>query len=186
MLTKSREKSGTDPEGGRLRVTQGVAGAGLAEPHLRTSCSPFTLNGFLSHTKQTAACQLTASLSGGQPHKRGLCPLRKPLRMRPGFLQTAGRHTCSQRGWAAARPTVWPQAPPRPVYCWGPRPLTATSCPGPCSEGTGGSWHAEGLQASRHNQTPSRAQVSGQDVCAVSISTRQVGEPCPQTPCPRV
>ena len=71
MLTKSREESGTDPEGGRLRVTQGVAGAGLAEPHLRTSCSPFTLNGFLSHTKQTAACQLTASLSGGQPAQEG-------------------------------------------------------------------------------------------------------------------
>lgn len=151
-------------------MAHGVAGAGLAEPHLRPTRSPFTLNEILSHEADCSLPAYTASLSGGQPGTRGASPLRRPLHKRPGFLQTAGRHTRPPQGWAAARPTIRPQLPsPLLSTAGGLSPLTAAGCPGRCCEGAGDGWHGGGLQGSRDNQ-PLAPRCLARDVCAVSIN----------------
>ena len=163
-----------------------MAGAGLAEPHLRPTCSPFTLNRILSHTKQTAACQLTQPLSLEDSPARGASPLRRPLAEDLASFRQLDATPAPHEAGPLLAPPHGPTPLPLLSTAGGPSPLTATGCPGRCCEGAGGGWHGGGLQGSRDNQTATSAQVSGQGcLCSLHQPTTG-GRACLQTPCPRV
>lgn len=106
-----------------------MAGAGLAEPHLRPTHSPFTLNGILSHTKQTAACQLTQPLSLEDSPVRGASPLRRPLAEDLASFRQLDATPAPHEAGPLLAPPHGPTPLPAPVYCWGAEPTDCDRLP---------------------------------------------------------